>query len=175
MIVEFVGLTHEESTLVEHFRRSPNETKANIIVRVLSSLTAPSNRSPVRLSEPEFFDLGQGARLRVGEKLVLYLSEQAKRRNRPDAIAEVRPDGLFMDGRKINPSNGSVLQPAMRLVQEQKDHRNQKGEIISLSAWRQWHVVRDGKLLSMLELKDPALARKRGRATITLKDLGLED
>jgi hypothetical protein len=62
----------------------------------------------------------------------------------------------------------------MRLVQERKGHRNAKSEIISLSAWRQWHVVRDGRLFSMFELKDPTLARKRTLGVeITLADLGL--
>ena len=64
----------------------------------------------------------------------------------------------------------------MRIVQERKNHRNGKGELISLSAWRQWYVSRDGKFVSMLELKDPKLARRRGREVgeLTMEDI-LED
>ena len=121
-----------------------------------------------------FLDLGQGAHLRVGEKPVLFLSEAAKRSGQPDAVAEVRAEGFYLNGRKIEPSHGSVLQPAMKIVQKRKNHRNSKGELISLSAWRQWHVVRDNNLIPIFELKDQKLARKRGRTTtLTTEELGL--
>jgi hypothetical protein len=53
--------------------------------------------------------------------------------------------------------------------------------LISLSAWRQWHVVRDEKLVRLFDLKDPAKARRRGtrpvnqiaREGITFADLDL--
>ena len=116
-------------------------------------------------------------RLHAGERPVLYLSQEAKHKDRPDAVAEIRSDGgFYLYGQKIESSSplGNPLQAAMRLVQERKGHRNAKGEIISLSAWRQWDVVRDGRLFSMFELKHPTLARKRTRrADITLADIGL--
>jgi hypothetical protein len=171
---EYVGLTAEASFLVERRRESPFESKSQILVRVLSNPNGPA-MSPKPEPSPDL-DLGQGARLRVSERPILFLSEEAKRKGRPDAVAEVRADGFYLEGKRIEPSKGSVLQPAMKIVQERKNHRNADGQIISLSAWRQWHVLRDGKLLSMVELKDPALARKRGRAAppdITLEDLGL--
>lgn len=171
MFVEYAGLTQEAATLVECFRASPSETKSDILVRVLAPLRAPLKRDDIAE-----LDLGQGARLRVGEGVVLFLSEDSKRARQPHATAEVRHDGFYLFGKKIEPSKGSVLQPAMRLVQEKVNHRNDKGEIISLSAWRQWHVVRGGQLVSIVELKDPALARKRGRALstpLTAEELGL--
>jgi hypothetical protein len=168
---EYVGLTAEASALIERHRQTPIESKSEILVRVLLGL----NGRTASAVPAGFLDLGQGAWLRVGEKPVLFLSEEAKRKGQPDAVAEVRKDGFYMDGKRIERSKGSVLQPAMKMIQERKKHRNDKGEIISLSAWRQWHVVRDGRLLSMVELKDPALAHKRGRAAnaITLEELGL--
>jgi hypothetical protein len=63
----------------------------------------------------------------------------------------------------------------MKLVQERKHHRNAEGELISLSAWRQWFVIRAGKLVSMLELKDPLLARTRGRQVANPEDITPED
>jgi hypothetical protein len=173
-IVEYIGLNKAQSTLIECHRRSPAETKSEIIERVMSAMRPAGQSRPIA-SADGWFDLGQGARLHVGEKPLLFLSEGAKRRRSPDAVAEIRSDGFYMDGKKVAPSNGSVLQPSMKIVQERKGYRNSKGEIISLSAWRQWHVLRDGKLLSMLELKDPNLARKRGRIEMTLEDLKSPD
>jgi len=174
-VVEYIGLNRDQSTLIECFRQSPAETKPDIIERVLSPLRPPARVStPLAKGAPGgAFDLGQGVRLLVGEKPILYLSEEAKRMRQADAVAEVRDDGFYMDGAKIAPSNGSVLQPAMKIVQARKNHRNSKGELISLSAWRQWYVLRNSKLFSMLELKDPALARRRGRPELTMEDLGL--
>jgi hypothetical protein len=168
---EYPGLTAEAVALIEQHRRSPFESKSQILVRVLSD---PNGRATARVPDPDL-DLGQGARLRVGERPVLFLSEEAKRKGQPDAVAEVRADGFYLEGKRIEPSKGSVLQPAMKIVQERENHRNANGEIISLSAWRQWHVLREGKLFSIVELKDPALARKRGRITaaqaVTLEDI----
>lgn len=165
-IAEYVGLTPEAIGLIERCRTMPDETRSDIIVRALSPIVGPITPRPDGL-----FDLGQGAHLAVGEKPILFLSEDAKRRNKPDAIAEIRSDGFYLEGRKIEPSKGSVLQPAMRIIQERKGHRNSRGELISLSAWRQWHVVRNGQLRSMLELKNPELAHRRGRRELTLEDL----
>lgn len=174
---EYAGLTTEASALIERHRQSPIESKSQILVRVLSGANGQPAMAGVN---GDYLDLGQGVRLRAGERPVLFLSEEAKRKGQPDAVAEVRSDGFYLDGKRIEPSKGSVLQPAMKIVQERKKHRNADGDIISLSAWRQWHVVRDGKMFSMVELKDPALARKRGRltaaqATALLKDLTLKD
>lgn len=173
VFVEYAGLTQETAALVEHFRKSPEETKSEIIFRILSPLRAPT--SPVGA---KVLDLGQGAKLFDGEELLLFLSEEAKRARTPHAVATVKSGEFFMDGKRVQPSNRSVLQPAMHLVQDKLGHRNDKGEIISLSAWRQWHVVRKGQLISMVELKDPSLARKRGRTVLlttskTADELGL--
>ncbi|WP_156964499.1 hypothetical protein [Methylocapsa aurea] len=168
MYVEYAGLTHEAATLLERFRQAPDETKSDILVRVLSPLLVP-----VKVSDFSVLDLGQGVLLHAGERPMLFLSDGSKRKRKPDAVAEIREAGFYLDGKRIEPSKGSVLQPAMRIVQEAKNHRNDKGEIISLSAWRQWHVIREGRLFSMLDLKDPALARRRGVRELTLEDLGL--
>lgn len=159
-IVEYAGLTQEAATLIESFRTSPAESKSDIILRALGPLN--SGKSEVADSE-RFLDLGQGARLRVGETLSLFLSEESKRKRQPEATAEARADGLYLNGKRVAPSKGSYLQPAMLSIQEKRNHRNDRGQIISLSAWRQWHVERAGKLVPVLELKDPALAHKRGR------------
>ena len=178
MFSEFAGLTQRAASLIESFRISPDETKSDIIVRTLSGLCGNENANHGSLDRGNAqatFELGQGAQLHVGESVFLFLSENAKRDRRPHATAEVKRDGLYLFGQRIEPSKGSVLQPAMRLVQEKLDHRNENGEIISLSAWRQWHVERDGQLIPTLYLKNPALSHKRRRTSTdkTAKELGL--
>jgi hypothetical protein len=168
MYEEYVGLTGAAIALIEGHRKSPQESKSDILIRVLTPLAAPQRSE-------KFVDVGQGVRLRVGESIVLFLSKEDKQNERPAAKAEIRKDGFFLHGRKkISPSKGSVIHPAMRLVQAELKHRNDKGEIVSLNAYRQWHALRDGKLVPLDELKDPALRRTRGRrAAVTLEDLGL--
>lgn len=159
--VEFAGLTQEAALLIEGRRLSPNETKSDIIVRVLVSTRSSEIPSVV---EPTL-DLGQGAHVRVGETLYLFLSEQSKRLKHPEGQAEVRQDGLYVNGKRVKPSKGSAHHAAMKQVQEKRNHRNEKGELISLSAWRQWHVEREGKMVSLEALKSPDLAHRRSRAT----------
>ncbi len=161
---EYVGLTVEVSALVEQFRQDPLESKCDILFRVLSgkkgggSIGAPS--APC-------LDLGQGAKVFAGETLLLFLSDSAKRSRTPDGRAEVRADGLYVKGKKATKGNG--LQAAMKVFQEDKNHRNESGKLISLNAWLKWHVARGDKLFSMAELKDPALAHRR------LRELSLDE
>jgi hypothetical protein len=120
-------------------------------------------------------DLGQGVGVYAGEPLYLFLSKASKLRGVPEGSAEFREDGgLYLGGRKVQPSRGSAIQPAMQAFQARLNHRNEKGEMISLSAWRQWNVKRDGKFLSLDELKDPALAHKR-KHRLYSTDLSAED
>lgn len=173
MYAEFVGLTPKVIGLIERHRVSPDETKSEILERLLSGLRRPD---PTDRSSPSYFDFGQGVKLPVGEKLLLFLSNRAKQGKEPDAVAEIHADGFYLRGKKIAPSRGSVLDPAMKTVQKEKRHYNEKGQIVSLSAWRQWHVLRDGRLVSVAELKDPALAHRRGRhnrKALTAEELGL--
>ena len=157
--VEFAGLTREAALLIEGRRLSPSETKSDIIVRVLSLSHQPE---PTKTIEPTL-DLGQGVRLKVGEVIYLFLSEQSKRLRHPEGQAEVRADGLYVNGKRVKPSRGSAHHTAMKQVQEKRNHRNEKGELISLSAWRQWHVEREGNMISLDALKSPDLAHRRSR------------
>jgi hypothetical protein len=173
MIVKYVGLTAETAALIEGRRQSPGQLEDDII---LCALRPPS--PPDHLSEP--YDLGQGVTVYVGEKLALFLNERDKRRREPVGFAEVRRDGLYVDDRKVGRSRGSEITPAMRTIQERVDHRA-FGKLVSLNAYLKFHVVRRGMLVPLAELKDPALARKRGRrvtdeqADRFLGEIGLGD
>jgi len=175
MIVEYAGLTQEASTLIEGFRQSPTESKADIIVRVLSPLSRPAFAPAQPSAAQKYLDLGQGVKLVVGEKAYLFLSLATFREERPQAVAVVGEDGFYLDGKLVPVSNKSYTQPAMKVVQEKLGHRNNDGELISLSSWRQWHVIRRNKYTPLEELKDPKLARKRSTSKSLVSKFTAED
>lgn len=171
--VEFAGLTAEAVRLIEGLRQSPSDSKSQILVRALAPLQ--KNAAPAKPATPdrEYVDYKEGIHLFVGEKVYLFLSRDAKYQGKPDAEAEIRKDGMYMGGKRIEPSHGRPFQPAMEIVQTKKKHFSKtNGGTVSLSAIRKWCVLRDGKYLTLNELKDPALRRTRGR-TVDI-DLDLE-
>lgn len=176
VFAEYTGLTADAVALIERFRREPTESKSEILVRVLSPLV------PVKTGEDDqpgkLIDYKEGIKLRVGEKLYLFLSKEAKDKNRPDGLAELKEDGFYFEGRKLAPLGKRAFQPAMRMAQERARHFDSDGKPVSLSALRQWHVLREGTLKPLVELKDPELARTRGRhfgadIDLDLSSLGL--
>lgn len=174
MYDEYVGITQHVDALIERCRVSPSETKCDILARVLPRDAA----EPAAVVPPRGLDLGEGVpSLPPGEKLYLFLFRDALRQQKPDAVAEVGEDGgLYLDGKKVRPSKGSSIHPAMQMVQERLGHRNAEGQLVSRSAWRQWYVERGERYVRLLDLKDPAKAKKRGGrlyTTATLEELGL--
>jgi hypothetical protein len=173
MYTKFVGLTAETAALIEGRRRSAEQSENDIILQALRPASPPAH-----LTLP--YALGQGVIGYVGEKLFLFLDERAKKARKPAGTAEVRKDGLYVDGRRVERSRGSEITPAMRIVQERVGHRA-FGKIISLNAYLKWHVVRGGQLVRLEDLKDPTKARKRGRrltadqAEQFLNEIGLGD
>jgi hypothetical protein len=153
---EYAGLSQEASSLIDTYRVDPQETKNDILLRILRR--SPSEEAS---AGPQLIDFGQGIQLPVGEKLYLYLSKPSNSSQKPDGVAEVRPDGLFVDDVKIEASRTSLLAPAMHLFQLRLGHVDAKGKPISLSAFRQWHVIRNGSLVALDKLKNPTLTRKR--------------
>jgi hypothetical protein len=163
---EFIGIAPRTASLIEAHRMMPDETKDDILFRVLegvhkAGVAGKLGNAKAAYLARDTFDLGQGATLMVGEKLYLFLSLAAKKAAKPGGIAEVHRDGILIDGCLVGKSRGSVLQPAMVRFQERLNHRNARGEIIALSAWRQWHVHRDGKWIRLIDLKDPDRSRTR--------------
>jgi hypothetical protein len=68
----------------------------------------------------------------------------------------------------------------MQAIQKEVGHYNDKGELISLSAYRQWYVARGSELIPLDQLKDPKLKRTRTSKTAKvdvsalLRELGIE-
>jgi hypothetical protein len=169
---EVIGITQKVSRLIEAHRQRETETQNDILERVLSN-GLPAKTQPPAPTGPGL-DLGQGVVLREGEPLFLFLDKASADRQEAAARAEVRGGSFFMEGEKIAPSKGSVLHPAMERIQQRHNHVNAKGELISLSAWRQWHVIRNDRYTRLADLKDPALAKRRGgKSKLTLEDLDL--
>lgn len=167
---EFVGLTQEVASLVEAHRINVSETKSDILWRILPRKirgdlpVAPKRPSPNEKKSEEIFNFGEGVKVSVGTRLYLFLSKKAMESSSPDGFADIKTDGLYVDGTiRIDKSRGSYLQPAMRLIQQRKKHFNDKGDIISLSAWRQWHIRQDNQFISLYDCKDPNISKKRRR------------
>ena len=160
--VEFAGLTAEAVRLIEELRQSPADTKSQILVRALAPL--PKKAPSPDILGQKLIDYKEGIRLPVGEKTYLFLSRSAKLEGKPDAEGEIRANGFYMDGELIKTSPGRrPFQPAMKLVQNRKKlFSKTNGGTVSLSALRQWCVLRDRKFVTLEELKDPALKRTRG-------------
>jgi hypothetical protein len=158
MFTEFVGLSQDVANLIEGRRTDPTDSKNDILRKLLVSPLGDRGSADEMTVE-----IGQGVQLIVGEKLYLFLSKEAKAQRRSDGLAEVRADGIYVDGEKIRPSKGSAIHPAMVKFQHRANHVDRDGRPVSLNAYRQWHVVRKGDLVPLVDLKDPALARTRGR------------
>jgi hypothetical protein len=171
MYAKYIGVTAETAALIEARRKGPEQSENDIIRGVLRPAAPPTD-----LTIP--YDLGQGVTAYVGETLFLFLDEHAKKARKPAGVAEIRKDGMYVDGRRVERSRGSEITPAMRIIQERVGHRSGK-HIISLNAFLKWHVLRDGQIVCLSDLKDPSKARKRGRGLTAqqaeqfLNELGL--
>ncbi|MBS3928185.1 MAG: hypothetical protein KGZ65_07110 [Sphingomonadales bacterium] len=176
MFVEYVGLEQDVASEIEARREDRSETKNDILRRLFGGQPMPKSAG----KHPPHLDFGQGIKLAVGERLYLFLTKPRGVDQKPDGLAEVRADGLYLEGNKVDPSKGSSLAPAMHVIQARLNHRNSKGELVPLSAFQKWYVVRDGKLVPLDQLKDPKLRRRRQPKASTvdvkalLAELGIE-
>lgn len=157
---EFVGLTAKAIALIEQARQSPSESKSAILVRVLTPTQLHASRD-VYDADAVWFDYGEGIRIREGEPLFLFLNRPNRYENKPDAKAEIRKDGFFLDGEYVGPSDRRQFTPAMKIVQAQKKNVDGEGKPMSTSAMRRWCVLRGEELVRLDDIKDPKLARKR--------------
>lgn len=174
---KYVGLTSAAAEAIEMHRSSPSETESDIIVRRLGGGGAARPAfEQSSLTPKNQLDVGQGIRLNVGEAAYLFLSKTDAINARHAAIAKVTAKGLELDGRIFPQHRGSYVQRPMKHIQKKLKHVNEAGELISLSAYRQWHVFRERVLVPIETLKDASKARKRSRALsrLTLEDLDLD-
>ncbi len=159
MLVKFVGLTARAAQAIEARRRSSHESESDIIEREWAEPIV--FEKPASKETHGALDVGQGIRLDVGETIHLFLSKPDGRTVRPVGSALVRQSGLEVEGNLFGQHRGSYVQKPMQFYQERHEHRRPDGTLISLSAYKHWHAVRDGKLVSLNDLKDPSKARRR--------------
>ena len=176
MFAEYVGLEQDVASQIEARRENPTETKSDILRRLLGVRSEPD----IVANPNQLIDFKQGIRLPVGERLYLFLFKPNGVDQKPDGMAEVKVDGLYLEGVKVPPSKGSALAPAMHHIQVRLNHVDDNGKPVSLSAYQKWYVVRDEKLVQLDQLKDPQLRRRRKPKVSTvdvkalLAELGLE-
>lgn len=175
MIVEYVGLTHETATAIERYRRDPNETKCDIIFRIFNNIKVENAHYPAILNNKEgkIIDYGEGIKLFEGEKLFLFLNRKNKNLSKPDSVGFIDGDNFLFGNHKLSISKKTFLNSAMQIIQKEKLDFNPQGQLKSLSSKRQWHVQRHGKLINLVELKDPELAHKRGVPKLDLTGIDL--
>lgn len=185
MFVKYVGLTSEAAQAIENKRKSTTESESDIIVRELA--VVPSDQAERSTPPTKQLDLGQGIVLEVGETIHLFLSKTDALQGRPVGSATVAQKGLLVDGVLYGKIRGSYVQKPMQFYQERHSHLGADGNLVPLSAYRQWYAYRDGKMLPLEALKDPSKTRRRRTsvqmndrlsklsATELLKELGLSD
>jgi hypothetical protein len=118
-------------------------------------------------------NLGNDVWLAEGEQLFCFRWKSSLEAGKPEGVAVARGGGLFIDGVPVRRSKGSLLQPALRLVQQKiGDVSPTAGGPISLDAWKYWYVKRDDNFVQVHQLRDPALiSRRRKRGGYDLSPL----
>jgi len=181
MIVKYAGLTAETSEMLEQFRSSPKQTDDELIRYVCQSLTAermPKRRAATASLE-QGCDLGSGVVLGEGERVYCFLYRDSLDAQKPEGIAIAQGGALYIDGQKVERSKGSLVQPALQIVQRRVSHVSPTtGNLVCRDAWEAWYAQREGRLLRVGDLRPKhriarrhrKLARSIGR---TAAELGL--
>jgi hypothetical protein len=172
MYAKFIGISAETAATIERARIHPEESEDQILARVLGT-KAPTTKSPPPVRRR--FKLGFGAWLDEGEQLFFFRSKESYDKGKAEAVAAIIDSAFVLYGAEIQPSRGSYLQPAMQLVQRKLRDFNEQGKLISLDAWKYWHVVRQGKFVPVSTLRDPNLVVRRKRIKYVDLDLSVLD
>lgn len=164
MYAKFVGIKADTAALIEMRRQAPDESEDDILRRELAPPPAadPTNTAGC--------DLGQGAQLQEGEQLYFFRHKRSRDARKPEAVAKAKGGNLYLYGQKVERSKGSLVQPALRMVQERLNDRNAKGELISLDAWDYWYVERRKIWRKVGTLRDQDQIVRRGQSLISSKD-----
>jgi hypothetical protein len=168
MFSEYVGLTQTVASEIETRRITATETKSDILARIFAERITPVLSR--QIDAPSLVDLTQGMSVSEGELLYLYLQKPNSASEAPIAKAVFRSGEIYMGSKRVErPYRGNGLAKAMKDAQIAVGHVDAKGNPISLSAYRQWHVIRGGKLIPLEELKKQGQKRIR-RTKVALID-----
>ncbi len=172
MFAKYVGITNETATLIEYFRENPGQSEDDIIRKSLGKLREidrlwgrkeETGVDSVRTDNAEFgCDLGMGAVLRNKEGIFCFRYKSSMEARKPEGVAIARDGKLFIDGQEVHRSRGSLVQPALQLIQRKiKDVSKTTGDLTSLDAWEYWYVEREGKFVPVGHLRKPNEIRRR--------------
>jgi len=179
MIVKYVGLTAETSALVERFRISPIQTEDEIIHSAFQrfALEQTSTKQVTGSgSVRQGCDLGRGVALTEGEPMFCFRYKSSLKSGKPEGIALAKGGALYVDGQKVEQSKGSLVQPALQLVQKRiKDVSPTNGGLVSLDAWDYWYVKRGERLVRVGELRPKDEIVRRQRKVVQVTDLNAAD
>lgn len=90
--------------------------------------------------------LGSDVWLEEDDQLFCFRRRSSLESASPEAVAVARGGQLYVDGVAIQPSKGSVLQLALRRVQNKiGDLSPTSGGPTSLDAWKYWYVRQEGR------------------------------
>lgn len=152
-----VNLNATTIQLLEGRRLSKEESIDQILQRILS----PTPKSPAPTAPEKSFNLGKGVWLSEGEEMFMFRAKASRDQQKPEAVAKVVDGKLMLFDQPVMMSKGSYVQPALRRVQIALQDKNPYGEYISLDAWSYWYVARNGKLVTVGELRDPDQITRR--------------
>ncbi|MBL6946972.1 MAG: hypothetical protein ISR47_10060 [Rhodospirillales bacterium] len=178
MSAKTVRLSRETVALVEHFRESLFQSEDEILHAALTRLErndrSAGRKSAAVLDEEIGCDLGQGAVLANGEAMYLFRYRASLESGKFEGIAMARDGKLFIGEMEIRPSRGSLVQPALQMVQRRLNDISQtRGGYVVLDAWEYWYVKRDGRFLRVGDLRNPEKIQRRHRRRRSLSERDL--
>ena len=176
-IVKYVALDSAAAAVIERFREGPLEHEYEIIQRM--GRKAAGSKSGPQVDGPDVLpgtgcDIGDGVILENGEKMYCFRYKGSLLAKKPEGIAIVKARSLYIDGQRIEPSKGSLVQPALQFVQKKLNDLSPTGDgFVSLNAWEHWYVQRVGRLVMVGSLRTPNRVgrRTRKRPELTVDDI----
>lgn len=167
MASKTMRIDRETAALIEHFRESLFQTDEEVVRTALKRLLERGPGSPQKpAAEAESggmgCDLGQGVHLAEGEAIYLFRYRASLESGKFEGVAIARGGKLFIGETEVRPSRGSLVQPALKMIQGKlNDVSPSRGGFVVLDAWDYWYVRREDRYIRVGDLRDPEQIRRR--------------
>lgn len=168
MSAKTVRLSRETVALIERLRESLFQSEDEIVHAALTRLVraghAPARKEAPAVDAEIGCDLGQGARLANGEIMYLFRYRSSRETGKFEGTATARDGKLYVGEVEVRPSNGSLVTPALQMVQKRLgDISPTRHGLVVLDAWEYWYVRRDERWIRVGDLRDPDQIQRRRR------------